>query len=167
MQLINPLTPFFCVLGGMLILGQQEKKNTSCDSPGPVFASYPVQQWAGRTLSLSGFSCQLFTLHYQANHMQSHILTLWTVVVLEFFVNGPHLYSAFIQSAVQCIPLIHPFTHTFTHQRRLAAVQDTDQLVRSSWGLGVFLRDTSTRPGWDRTGNPPTARRQLWAILHM
>ena len=32
-------------------------------------------------------------------------------------VNGLHLYSAFIQSAVQFMPLIHPFTHT----RRLAA----------------------------------------------
>ena len=59
------------------------------------------------------------------------------------------------------MPLIHPFTHTFTHQRRLAAMQGTNQLVRSNWGLGVLLRDTSTRPGWDRTGNPPTARRQL------
>ena len=76
-------------------------------------------------------------------------------------VNGLHLYSAFIQSAVQFMPLIHPFTHTFTHQRRLAAMQGTNQLVRSNWGLGVLLRDTSTRPGWDRTGNPPTARRLL------
>ena len=76
-------------------------------------------------------------------------------------VNGLHLYSAFIQSALQFMPLIHPFTHTLTHQRRLAAMQGTDQLVRSNWGLGVLLRDTSTRPGWDRTGNPPTARRLL------
>ena len=59
------------------------------------------------------------------------------------------------------MPLIHPFTHTFTHQRRLAAMQGTNQLVRSNWGLGVLLRDTSTCPGWDWTGNPPTARRQL------
>ena len=28
-------------------------------------------------------------------------------------INGLHLYSAFIQSAVQLMPLIHPFTHTF------------------------------------------------------
>ena len=76
-------------------------------------------------------------------------------------VNGLHLYAAFIQSAVQFMPLIHPFTHTFTHQRRLAAMQGTNQLVRSNWGLGVLLRDTSTRPGWGRTGNPPTTRRQL------
>ena len=59
------------------------------------------------------------------------------------------------------MPLIHSFTHTFTHQRRSAAMQGTNQLVRSNWGLGVLLRDTSTRPGWDRTGSPPTARRQL------
>ena len=70
-----------------------------------------------------------------------------------------HLYSAFIQSALQRMPLIHP--HTFTHQRQLAAMQGTNQLVRSNWGIGVLLKDTSTRPGWDRTGNPPTARRQL------
>ena len=90
-------------------------------------------------------------------------------------VNGLHLYSAFIQSAVQFMPLIHPFTHTFTHQRRLAAMQGTNQLVRSNRGLGVLLRDTSTRPRRDQTGNPPTARRlplppephrpkQLWEI---
>ena len=72
-------------------------------------------------------------------------------------VNGLHLYSAFIQSAVQFMPLIHPFIH----QRQLAVMQGTNQLIRSNWGLGVLLRDTSTRPGWDQTGNPPTARRQL------
>ena len=82
-------------------------------------------------------------------------------------VNGLHLYSAFIQSAVQLMPLIHPFTHTFTHQRRLAAMQGTNQLVRSNWGLGVLLRDTSTHPGWDRTGNPPTARRQLYLLSYI
>ena len=62
-------------------------------------------------------------------------------------VNGLHLYSAFIQSAVQFMPLIHLFTDTLTHQRRLAAMQGTNQLVRSNRGLGVSLRDTSTRPG--------------------
>ena len=72
-------------------------------------------------------------------------------------VNGLHLYSAFIQSTVQFMPLIHPFTH----QQRLAAMQGTNQLVRSNWGLGVLLRNTSTHPGWDRTGDTPTARRQL------
>ena len=82
-------------------------------------------------------------------------------------VNGLHLYSAFIQSALQFLPLIHPFTHTFTHQRRLAAMQGTNQLVRSNWGLGVLLRDTSTRPGWDRTGNLPTARGQLYLLSHI
>ena len=81
--------------------------------------------------------------------------------------DGLHLYSAFIQSAVQLMPLIHPFTHTFTHQWRLAAMQGTNQLVRSNWGLGVLLRDTSTHPGWDRTGNPPTARRQLYLLSYI
>ena len=37
-------------------------------------------------------------------------------------VNGLHLYSTFIQSAVQFMPLIHPFTHTFIYRRRLAAM---------------------------------------------
>ena len=60
-------------------------------------------------------------------------------------VNGLHLYNVFIQSTLQFMPLIHPFTYTFTHQRRLAALQGTNQLVRSNWGLGVLLRDTSTR----------------------
>ena len=57
--------------------------------------------------------------------------------------------------------------HTLTHQRQLAALQGTNQLVRSNRGLGVLLRDTSTRPGWDRTGNPPTARRLLYLLSHI
>ena len=67
-------------------------------------------------------------------------------------VNGLHLYSAFIQNAVQLMLLIH------THSRRFAAMKGTNQLIRSNWGLGVLLRDTSTHPGQDRTGKPPTAR---------
>ena len=46
-------------------------------------------------------------------------------------VNGLHLYSTFILSAVQFMPLIH----LFTHQWRLAAMQGTNQLIRSNWGL--------------------------------
>ena len=81
-----------------------------------------------------------------------------------------HLYPI-SKALYNFMPLIHPFTHTFTHtfthQRRLAAMQGTNQLVRSNWGLGVLLKDTSIRPRWDRTGNPPNARRQAltsWAI---
>ena len=59
-------------------------------------------------------------------------------------VNGLHLYSAFIQSAVQCMTLIHPFTHTFTHQRRSAAMQGTNQLVRSNRGLQSVPTHTLT-----------------------
>ena len=66
------------------------------------------------------------------------------------YINGLYLYSAFIQSAVQLMPFIHPFTH----QWWLAAMQGTNQLIRSNWGFGVMLRDTSTHPGRDRTGNP-------------
>ena len=55
----------------------------------------------------------------------------------------------------------HTHTHTHTHKRQLAAMQGTNQLVRSNLGLGVLLRDTSTHPGWDRTCNPPTARQLL------
>ena len=80
---------------------------------------------------------------------------------LEMFLNGLHYIVPLFKSAVQFMPLIQPFTHTFTHQRRLVAMQGTNQLVRSNWGLGVLLRDTSTHPGWDQTGNPPTARRLL------
>ena len=96
-----------------------------------------------------------------AVHLYSAFIQSAVHLYSAFIQSTVHLYSAFIQSAVQFMPLIHPFTHTLTHQRRLAAMQGTNQLVRSNWGLGVLLRDTSTRPGWDRTGNPPTARRQL------
>ena len=57
-----------------------------------------------------------------------------------------------------CLSFSRSHTHTHTHQRRLAAMQVTNQLVKSNWGLGVLLRDTSTCPGWDRTDNSPTAR---------
>ena len=92
-----------------------------------------------------------------AVHLYSGFILSAVHLYSAFILSAVHLYSAFIQSAVQCMPLIHPFTHTFTHQRRLAAMQGTNQLVRSNRGFGVSLRDTSTRPGWDRTGNPPTA----------
>ena len=75
-------------------------------------------------------------------------------------VNGLHLYSAFIQSAVQFMPLIHTFTHTHTHGDWLH-MQGTNRLVCCHWGQGVLLRVTSTRTGWDRTGNPLTAGRLL------
>ena len=71
------------------------------------------------------------------------------------------IYIAPLSKALYNVCLSFTHSHTFTHQQRLVAMQGTDQLVRGNWGLGVLLRDTSTRPGWDRTGNPPTARRQL------
>ena len=46
-------------------------------------------------------------------------------------VKGLHLYSAFIQSAVQFMPLIHPFTH----QWRLAAMQGTNQERQEQLGV--------------------------------
>ena len=75
------------------------------------------------------------------------------------------IYIAPLSKALYSLCL--SFTHTFTHQRQLAAMQGTNQLVRSNWGLGVLLRDTSTRPGWDRTGNPPTARLLLYLLSHI
>ena len=43
--------------------------------------------------------------------------------------------------------------HPFTHQRRLAAMQGTNQLVRRNSGLGVSLRDTDT-PRVESNGKP-------------
>ena len=48
-----------------------------------------------------------------------------------------------------CLSSTH--THPLTHQLHLAALQGTTQLLRSYWGLGVFLRDTLMHP----TGRPP------------
>ena len=53
-------------------------------------------------------------------------------------VNGRHLYSA-----VQLMLFIHTFTHTHTPMA-MAAMQGTNQLIRSNWGLGVLLKDTLT-----------------------
>ena len=96
--------------------------------------------------------------------LHRHTVCFYLFLLCIITVNGLHLYSAFIQIAIEWMPLIHPSTHTFTHQRRLAAMQGTNQRVRSNWGLGVLLRDTSTRSGWDQTGNPPTTALTSWAI---
>ena len=74
--------------------------------------------------------------------------------------------SAFIQSALQFMPLIHTFTVTFKHQQWLTGMQGTNQCWRSNWGLGVFLRDTDTpRVGSNRQPSDcqPTAHTS-WAI---
>ena len=55
-----------------------------------------------------------------------------------------------------CLSFTH--SHTHSHTNRDARYQPAWQ---EQLGLSVLLRDTSTRPGWDQTGNPPTARRQL------
>ena len=71
-------------------------------------------------------------------------------------VNGLHLYSAFIQSAAQFMPLILPFSH----QHRLAAMRGYQPACQEQLGVGCLAQghfDTAR----DRTGNPPTARRQL------
>ena len=73
-----------------------------------------------------------------------------------------YIYIAPLSKALYNLCL--SFTHTFTHPHingDWLAMQGTNQLIRSNRGLGVLLRETSTRPGWDRTGNPPTARRLL------
>ena len=67
-------------------------------------------------------------------------------------VNGKYLYSAFNQSAVQSMLLNDPFTHS--HQQLLAAMQGTNQPIRSILGLGALLRDTSTHAGQNQTCNP-------------
>ena len=59
------------------------------------------------------------------------------------------IYIAPLSKAVYNLCL--SFTHSHTHSHTM---QGTNQLVRGNWGLGVLLWDTSTCPGWDRTGNP-------------
>ena len=79
-------------------------------------------------------------------------------------VNGLHLYSTFIQSALQFLPLIHPFTHTFTHQRQLAAMQARQEQL----GVRCLAQGTLRHAqGGIETGNPPTARRQLYLLSHI
>ena len=78
------------------------------------------------------------------------------------------IYIAPLSKALYNLSL--PFTHSHTHSHTnsdLAAMQGTNQFVRSHWGLGVLLRETSTCPGRDRSGNPPTARRQLYLLSHI
>ena len=90
-----------------------------------------------------------------AVHLYSAFIQSAVHLYSAFIQSAVHLYSAFIQSSVQFMLLIHPFTqHTHTHTHTM---QGTNQLVKSNWGLGVLLRDTSRCPGWDQTGNPPTA----------
>ena len=81
-------------------------------------------------------------------------------------VNGLHLYSAFIQRHCTIYAShspIHTHIHTHIHTPTAIGCHARYQPARQEqfWGLDVLLKDTSTRPGWDRNGNPPTARRQL------
>ena len=66
------------------------------------------------------------------------------------------------------MPLIHPFTHTLTHQWRLAAMQGTNQLIRSNRGLGVLLRRHFDTPRVGLNRQPSdcqTTALTSWAIL--
>ena len=56
-----------------------------------------------------------------------------------------------------CLSFTHLHTHSYTTRDWMPCKVPTS-LWGAYWGLGVLLRDTSTQPGWDRTGNPPTAR---------
>ena len=62
----------------------------------------------------------------------------------QWYMAGIYVYSVFIQSAVQLMLPIQSLTHILTYQRRSAAMQGTNQLVRSNPGLGVLLQNTVT-----------------------
>ena len=89
--------------------------------------------WVNGLLLYSAFiqsAVHLYSAFIQsAVHLYSAFIQSAVHLYSAFVQSTVHLYSAFIQSAVQFMPLIHPFTHTFTHQRRLAAMQGTNQLV--------------------------------------
>ena len=92
--------------------------------------------------------------------MCSYLVTLFCFRFSLLVLNGLYLYSAFIQSTVQFMPLIHPFTH----QRQLAAMQGTNQLIRSDWGRGVLLKDMPrARSNWQPSDCQTTALTS-WAI---
>ena len=117
--------------------------------PAALFPVLLLQTAADKTgvnkhhVPLTGLSFELQCPQYGGRQLPVQIMTSqWSLrsqqVLYSVVVKGLHLYSTFIQSTVQFMPLIH----TFTHQRRFAAMQGTNQLVRSNWGLGVLLRDT-------------------------
>ena len=56
-----------------------------------------------------------------------------------------------------------PLIHSHTNSNWLPCkVPTSSSGAIGGWGhFGGLLRDTSTHPGWDRTGNPPTARQLL------
>ena len=56
-----------------------------------------------------------------------------------------------------CLSFTHSHTHSHIHTPTAIACHARYQLACQEQ-LGVLFRDTSTRPGWDWTGNPPTAR---------
>ena len=74
-------------------------------------------------------------------------------------VNGLHLYSAFIQSALQR-PLIHPFTHTFTHQWRQATMQGAGRPAHwEQFGVQCLAQGHFDMwPAGARTADLPTLR---------
>ena len=61
-------------------------------------------------------SCSSF--YFSPKCIQFIAKTKELALLFQYMVNGPHLYSAFIQSTLQFMPLIHPFTQ----QQRLAAI---------------------------------------------
>ena len=80
-----------------------------------------------------------------------------------------NLYIAPLSKALYnlCLSFTRSHTHSHTNGYWLPCKVPTS-LSGAIGGLGVLLRDTWTRPGWDRTGNPPTARRQplnVWLRL--
>ncbi len=50
------------------------------------------------------------------------------------------------------LPLIHPVTHTLTHQWQQATTQGAGQPLGAIWGLAQGHFDTGTGGGGDRTG---------------
>ena len=85
-------------------------------------------------------------------------------------VNGLHLYSAFIQSAVQFMPLIHPFTRTPTaigcHARHQPARQEQLGVRRLAQGHFDTARLGSNRQPSDcqTTALPPEPYRPISPI---
>ena len=97
-----------------------------------------------------------------------------SVVFKMHYVNGLHLYSAFLTSGhskhFTILPNIHPFIHTFTHRRRSQPRKTT---ASSSGAVRVRCLaqghlDTRLREVEDRTSNlPVTSQLALYLLSHM
>ena len=145
-------------------MNYNRKNNIKMNCPGWV-SLWPIQSTSQCTPEcVSHIKIRIFADLLILNH-------LYTIHYnrAKWMVNGLHLYSAFIQSAVKCMPLIRPFTHIHTptaigsHARYQQARQEQSGVRRLAHGHFYTPRVGSNRQPSDCQTTALTS----WAYLYI